>query len=241
MKNNPSSTSPEAVYVDTIIVPAGSTLDLNNLHLYARTLKIAGTVINGTVQQVTGETAPTVTADPTSQTILAGGAAIFTAAASGNPAPTVQWEVNIGSGFLDLTDGAVYGGSSSDTLTITAATAAMNGYQYEAVFSNGVGTAATTTAARLTVDTAPIITKNLTNQTVNAGGTATFTAAASGNPTPSVQWHVSTDNGELESGLRGTNDQSTYRVAATAVMNGYQYEAVFSNGVAQRQPPRRPS
>ena len=51
-KNNTASKSPEAVYVNTILVPAGTTLDLNNLHLYARTLKIAGKVVNGTVQQV---------------------------------------------------------------------------------------------------------------------------------------------------------------------------------------------
>ena len=70
----------------------------------------------------------------------------------------------------------------------------MNGYEYEAVFTNAAGTA-TTTAATLTVQTAPSVTANPTNQTVNAGGTATFTAAASGNPTPSVQWEVSTDSG----------------------------------------------
>ena len=34
----------------------------------------------------------------------------------------------------------------------------MNGYQYEAVFSNGIGLPATTTAATLTVQTAPSVT-----------------------------------------------------------------------------------
>ena len=81
---------------------------------------------------------PSVTADPSDQTVLAGGTASFTAAASGNPTPGVQWEVDTGSGYADLSDGGVYSGSSTDTLTITGATATMNGYQYEAVFSNGV-------------------------------------------------------------------------------------------------------
>ena len=71
---------------------------------------------------------------------MAGGTATFTAAASGNPAPSVRWEVNTGSGFTDLTDGGVYSGSSTGTLTITGATPAMNGYQYEAVFTNAAGT-----------------------------------------------------------------------------------------------------
>ena len=62
--------------------------------------------------------------------------ATFTAAAGGNPSPSVQWEVNTGGGFANVTDVGVYSGSGTDTLTITGATAAMSGYQYEAVFSN---------------------------------------------------------------------------------------------------------
>ena len=46
----------------------------------------------------------------------------------------------------------VYSGSGTDTLTITGATAAMSGYQYEAVFSNSAGSA-TTTPASLSVQT----------------------------------------------------------------------------------------
>jgi hypothetical protein len=56
---NTTSGAPEALYVDSLIVPAGTTLDLNGLHLYARDTQIAGTVVNGTqgavqVQQLTG-------------------------------------------------------------------------------------------------------------------------------------------------------------------------------------------
>jgi hypothetical protein len=46
---NSSSPGPEALYVDSLAVPAGSTLDLNNLHVYAHTAQIDGTVINGSV------------------------------------------------------------------------------------------------------------------------------------------------------------------------------------------------
>ena len=48
--NNTDSGVPEAVYVDTLVVPAGTTLDLNHLHLYARTSQIGGTILNGKVQ-----------------------------------------------------------------------------------------------------------------------------------------------------------------------------------------------
>ena len=42
---------------------------------------------------------------------------------------------------------------------------------------------------------APTVTTHPSNQTVRAGGTAIFTAAASGNPAPTVQWQASTNNG----------------------------------------------
>ena len=110
------------------------------------------TVVQGT-QIAPSVTAPSVTTNPAPQTILASGTASFTAAASGNPTPTVQWQVNTGTGssYGNLTDVGVYTGSNTGTLTITGTTLAMSGYQYKAVFTNAVGTPATTTAATLTV------------------------------------------------------------------------------------------
>ncbi len=43
---------PECVYADSLIAPAGSSLNLNGLHLYAVWAQIAGTITNGTVSQV---------------------------------------------------------------------------------------------------------------------------------------------------------------------------------------------
>jgi hypothetical protein len=184
---------------------------------------------------LTVDTAPGVTAEPANQTVVSGGTAGFTVAASGSPAPTVQWEVNTGSGFTNLTDGGVYSGSSTDTLTITGATAAMNGYQYEAVFSNSVSSA-TSTPATLTVDTAPGVTAEPANQTVAAGGAASFTVAASGNPAPTVQWAVNAGSGFsnlTDGGLYSGSSTDTLTITgATAAMSGYQYEAVFSNSVS---------
>ena len=80
------------------------------------------------------------------------------------------------------------------------------------------------------MDFAPTVTSNPTNQTVNAGGTATFMAAASdGNPTPTtVQWQVSTDGGNTFSNIAGATS-TTFSFTATAAQNGDEYQAVFSN------------
>ena len=92
-----------------------------------------------------------MTTNPSAATIGTGGNATFTAAASGSPTPTVQWEVNTGSGFGAIANGGVYSGATTGTLTITGATTALNSYTYEAIFTNSAGSA-TTTAATLTVN-----------------------------------------------------------------------------------------
>ena len=57
------------------------------------------TAATSTISVVQGaNTVPAVTTQPTAQTVNAGGTTTFTAAASGYPTPTVQWEVNTGSG-----------------------------------------------------------------------------------------------------------------------------------------------
>jgi len=186
-----------------------------------------------TAVTLTVQTAPTVTTEPTDQTAIAGNTATFTAAASGTPTPTVQWEVNTGSGYTALADGGVYSGSGSATLTIAGATQAMNGYQYEAVFTNTVGHA-TTNAATLTVQTAPSVTTNPSDQTVNAGQNVTFAAAATGSPTPTVRWEVDTGSGFTpltDGGVYSGSATGTLTITGvTQAMSGYQYEAVFSNG-----------
>lgn len=44
-----------------------------------------------------------------------------------------QWQVGTGGAFIDLTDGGVYSGVTTNTLNITGATQSMDGYQYRLV------------------------------------------------------------------------------------------------------------
>lgn len=75
---------------------------------------------------------------------------------------------------------------------------------------------------------APVITTQPTSQTVAGDAYATFTAAASGNPAPSVRWQVSTDGRSTWVNIAAATSES-YRFMASTSGNGYEYRAVFTN------------
>ena len=78
-----------------------------------------------------------------------------------------------------------------------------------------------------------MVTTNPSSQTVNAGATVSFTAAASGTPTPTVQWQVSTNHGASFSNTSGpTSTSTTYAFTPIASQSGDLYRAAFSNAVA---------
>jgi len=93
--------------------------------------------------------APKVSANPAAKSVTAGEGATFTAAASGYPAPKVQWQVSTNGGLSFASDTSD-GGNTTGTLTVSNTTTALSGHQYRAVFSNASGTA-TSSAATLTV------------------------------------------------------------------------------------------
>ena len=154
--------------------------------------------------------------------------ATFTAAASGTPTPTVQWQVS-------FDGGAVYhniGGATSTTLSFPTI-ASHNGYLFRARFTNSAASV-TTTIATLTVTSgpsAPVVTQNPSNLTVTVGQQATFTAAASGTPTPTVQWQVSFDGGAVYHNIGGATS-TTLSFPTIASHNGYLFRARFTNSVA---------
>ena len=168
--------------------------------------------------------APTVTIQPVSITVEEGQSAVFEATASGSPVPTVKWETSANGGE---TWTAVAGGTSN-RLTIVGAKTSLSGHKYRALFTNAAGKA-TSEAATLTVQKAPAVTKQPMSITVEEGQSAVFEATASGFPTPSVAWEISTDGGGTWSAVEGaTSNQLT--IPSTVVSeDGHKYRAVFTN------------
>lgn len=200
---------------------------------------ISGDGLSGSVSitytVVPAKVPPAVTLNPVSQTGYAGTTLTFTAGASGAPTPSVQWQIstNKGSTWANYT-GA---GATSPSVTSAALTTAESGWEVRAVFTNGSGTA-TTSAATITVlkDVVPKVTVQPAKKTVAPGATVAFGAGASGEPTPTAQWEVSTNGGSTWTNVSGGTATTvsggmatTLIFAATAAENGWDYRAVFMN------------
>ena len=100
--------------------------------------------------------APTV-GTVANKTICDGGNTTFTVASvTGTPAPTYQWQIDQGSGFVDLSNTTPFSGVTTATLTITGATTAYNGNSFRVVVTNLCGSV-NSNAATLTVNPLPTI------------------------------------------------------------------------------------
>ncbi|TAK98868.1 MAG: hypothetical protein EPO07_11435, partial [Verrucomicrobia bacterium] len=128
-----------SVLLTGVTVPAGQELFLRWLDVddsgFDNALAIDDLSVSFSASATSG---PVITSPPQSQTVNAGDTAIFSVSASGNPAPTYQWQFN----NADLPD------ATNATLTLNNVTAAQAG-NYRVVISNSVS--ATNSTATLTV------------------------------------------------------------------------------------------
>jgi hypothetical protein len=169
--------------------------------------------MNFTASAATG--APTITAQPVSQTVTAGQAAGFTVVATGTAPLSYQWQKN----------GVSIGGATSASYTTPTTTTSDNGATFGVLVSNAAGTV-TSASATLTVNAAavaPAIVGQPANQTVTAGQTASFAVAATGTAPLTYQWQKSGVN------IAGANSTIYTTPATTTSDNGATFRVVVSN------------
>src|SRR5215469_18961545 len=158
---------------------------------------------------------PSITTQPTSQTITAGQTATFTVAASGRNPLNFQWQKN----------GTPINGATSSSYTTPATSTSDNGSQFTVVVSNSRGSI-TSSAATLTVDAAavaPSITAEPASQTVTAGQTASFSVTAAGTAPFSYQWQKNAV------AIAGATSSSYTTPALSTSDSGAQFTVVVSN------------
>lgn len=211
---------------------SSSTVTLTNTSTLAPgtySIPVTGTATGAGNQTVTvsftinAGTPPNIT-QPTPQTVCAPNTATFTTGST-TPGVTYQWQVSTtgtGGTFVNVSTGT---GGTTSSYTTPATTAAMNGYAYRVIISNGICSSVTSNAVLLTVNTAAAITTQPTNQSACTGGTATFTVAASGTGV-TYQWQQSNAAGgpfvNVTSGTGGTTNSYTTATVTGSTPGFYQ-------------------
>jgi uncharacterized repeat protein (TIGR03803 family) len=141
--------------------PIARLVQASDGHLYGST-SAGGTLPGnnagyGTVFRVELPTPPpTVTINPSDQTVTTSQNAAFSVTATGAPSLSYRWQASVDGGTLwsDLQDSSSYSGSATAALTLLNPALSMSGCRFRAVVSNRGG-ASFSTAATLTVLRAP--------------------------------------------------------------------------------------
>ncbi|KQR90812.1 hypothetical protein ASG01_14695 [Chryseobacterium sp. Leaf180] len=85
---------------------------------------------------------PVITLNPVNKTVCSGSSTTFTVTATG--AGSYQWFQNTASGFVALTNTAVFSGTATATLTVSGITSALNNTQYRCVVTSAAGSTTST-------------------------------------------------------------------------------------------------
>src|SRR5215471_9836897 len=153
---------------------------------------------------------------------------IFTAVVTSNPAgagtPTGTLNFVDGASVIDTETLDTSGQASFSTASLAAGPHSITA-QYNGDPNFNASTASIVTE---TINTAPAVNANPTNQTICVGNTVTFSAAASGSPAPGLQWQVSTNGGATFTAIPGAT-AGTYSFAVSLSDSGKQYRAWFTN------------
>lgn len=172
---------------------------------------------------------PAITAQPAGQVICAGANTSFSITAA--TATSFQWQLSTDGGatYNNVPAAAPYSGTASATLTITGATAGLNGNRYRCNASTLCGTTASN-GALLTVNTAPSVTSHPVDATVCTGSGNTFSVTATGNGL-TYQWQIS-NNGCAGpwTNIGGAISPSYTLTGITAGQNNTGYRCVVTGG-----------
>ena len=130
---------------ESLTLDAGASLNADRYHVIVDGGTLDESLANSLGNSV--KYAPTITTQPTSQTVTEGGTATFTVVTSGTEPLSYQWQQSTdgGQSWTDI------GGATNATYTTEATTTSMNGYQYRCVVSNSAGSI-TSDAVSLTVN-----------------------------------------------------------------------------------------
>lgn len=168
---------------------------------------------------------PTISSQPSNQTVSEGATATFSVTATGSGSLSYQWQkAPAGSGTF-----ANISAATSSSYTTPATVLADSTSQYKCIVTDSNGST-TSSAASLTVTAVPpTITSHPSNTTVTSGATASFSVSASGSATLSYQWQKAAAGSSTFANISAATS-SSYTTPATVVADSTsQYRCVVTN------------
>jgi len=169
---------------------------------------------------------------PANQSTCVGGNSGFYCGASGSGI-TYQWQVDNGTGFVNIVNNSTYQGTTNELLLLSNITSTMNGYKYRCIVSGYCPPSVNSNFGVLNVGIAPNILLHPADTNVCIGTQAKFKIQASGTNI-TYQWQCDNATGVFSniansSTYSGTNT-STLTIANTQIiMNGYKYRCLLSS------------
>ena len=216
----PTGTQVQAAQIEHKFTSGGEVKVEATIHtddLATPELKVATTLHVKTTVEIKG---------PTAQEVVEGETAKFSVETVGGAKPPLQWEVSEdgGSTWKEIA------GKTGETLEIANAKVAETGHLYRVTATVGANKQESK-EAKLTVlaPAPPNITRQPANTEVEEGSSASFTATATGEPAPSVQWELSTDGGRTYTKILGATTGTLTVASTTTAQTGNDYRAVFTN------------
>ncbi|MCB9251584.1 MAG: T9SS type A sorting domain-containing protein [Flavobacteriales bacterium] len=177
------------------------------------TLKVCGKIIS----------------QPSDKSVIMPDAVTFSASSS-EASAGYQWQMNKGSGFNDLSDNSIFGGTQTKSLSMAATDASYNRSVYRCVITHG-GCTDTTGIAELTV--CGKLTEHPKDQAILISATAQFTAA-SNDVSATYQWQINQGFGynDVVNGgqFSGANTKVLELSNATVFNNNQKFRCVVTHG-----------
>ncbi len=229
--------SPDSITWTNVSGAAGATLPLTAValtdsgkHFRAAVSNSAGSVNSNPalLTVVAAGQLPVISAQPAAASVVAPQTATFTVGATGTPAPSYQWQQS--------TNGAAYAdivGATAASYTTPATTASDTGKLFKVRVTNTAGSVLSNSAS-LTVaasGVAPAFMTDAADFSVLAPDPGVFSARASGIPTPTYQWQLSTDAGLTFANINGATAATFTSAATTLANNATYYRVVATNSV----------
>ena len=175
---------------------------------------------------------PEITDQPDAQTVNYGAPATFSIVATN--AISYQWQELVSGVWTNITNGGIYSGATTNTLTISAVTGNMNTYQYKCIVQP---CDITSDPATITYNDA-VITDQPDPQTANLGASASFNLTATG--FSGFQWQEyngSTWTPITDGGIYSGATTNTLTISAvTGTMNNHQFKCIVQPGNVNSDP-----